>query len=75
MAPPTKRRRTEPTVVEEISFDPAARQEYLTGFHKRKLQRAKAAQEAAERRARAERIEERRKVCIGALRSTRVSPC
>ncbi|KAK5194846.1 hypothetical protein LTR92_004975 [Exophiala xenobiotica] len=62
MPPPTKRRRTEPTVVEEITFDPAARQEYLTGFHKRKLQRAKHAQEAAEKRAKEERLVERRKL-------------
>ncbi|KIW62090.1 hypothetical protein PV05_02141 [Exophiala xenobiotica] len=62
MPPPTKRRRTEPTVVEEITFDPAARHEFLTGFHKRKLQRAKHAQEAAEKRARAERIVERKKL-------------
>ncbi|KAK6369582.1 hypothetical protein LTS17_009488 [Exophiala oligosperma] len=60
--PPTKRRRTEPTVVEEITFDPTARHDFLTGFHKRKVQRAKHAQEAAERRARAERIAERKKL-------------
>ncbi|KAJ9602417.1 hypothetical protein H2200_012959 [Cladophialophora chaetospira] len=62
MPPPTKRRRTEPTVVEEISFDLAARQEYLTGFHKRKLQRAKHAREAAEKRARAEKLEGRKQL-------------
>lgn len=65
MPPPTKRRRTEPTVVEEITFDLAARQDYLTGFHKRKVQRAKHAQEVAERRARVERLEERKKVRTG----------
>jgi ribosomal RNA-processing protein 17 len=62
MQPPTKRRRIETAAVEEIQFDAAARQEYLTGFHKRKVQRAKHAQEAAEKKARLERIEERRKV-------------
>ena len=62
MQPPAKKRRTETAAVEEIKFDTAARQEYLTGFHKRKLQRAKHAQEAAEKKARLERIEERRKV-------------
>ena len=62
MVPPTKRRRIEPTAVEEINFDLAARHDFLTGFHKRKLQRAKHAQEAAERRARAERIAARKKV-------------
>jgi Nucleolar protein 12 (25kDa) len=62
MPPPTKKRKLQPSAVEEITFDLAARQEYLTGFHKRKLQRAKQAQDAAEKRARAEKIEERRKV-------------
>jgi hypothetical protein len=33
--------------VEEINFDPESRQEWLTGFHKRKVQRAKQAQENA----------------------------
>ena len=67
MPPPTKRRRTEPTAVEEISFDLASRQEYLTGFHKRKLQRAKYAKEAAEKRARVEKLEERKLVGIETL--------
>src|ERR1700728_777547 len=61
MQPPAKKRRTETAAVEEIKFDTAARQEYLTGFHKRKLQRTKHAQETAEKKARLERIEERRK--------------
>ena len=62
MPPPTKRRRLSPTAVEEISFDLSARQEYLTGFHKRKVQRTKAAQEAAQRRAKEELKDHRRKV-------------
>lgn len=62
MPPPTKRRKTSSTAIAEITFDPSARQEWLTGFHKRKLHRAKQAQEAAEKKARAERIEERRRV-------------
>ena len=62
MQPPAKKRRIVPAAVGEIKFDTAARQEYLTGFHKRKLLRAKHAQEAAEKKARLERIEERRKV-------------
>jgi Nucleolar protein 12 (25kDa) len=64
MPPPSKRRKLDSTAVEEVLFDPAARQDYLTGFHKRKLQRAKHAQEVAEKKARAARIEERRKVCL-----------
>jgi ribosomal RNA-processing protein 17 len=64
MPPPSKRRRVEKnaSAVEEVMFDPSARQEYLTGFHKRKVQRAKHAQEIAEKRARAEKIEHRRKI-------------
>ena len=63
MPPPTKRRRLEPTtIVEEISFDPSARHDYLTGFHKRKLERTKAAQKVAEKRAREEKIEQRKKI-------------
>ncbi|KAL9113737.1 MAG: hypothetical protein Q9227_002182 [Pyrenula ochraceoflavens] len=56
-----KRRKIAPPT-EEVNFDDKARHDFLTGFHKRKLQRTKQAQEAAERKARAERIEERRKV-------------
>jgi hypothetical protein len=59
--PILKRKRT--SAVEEIAFDPSARQEYLTGFHKRKLHRAALAQEHAKKREREERIEFRKKVC------------
>lgn len=62
MVPPSKRRRIE-SKVEEITFDDAARHEYLTGFHKRKVQRAREAQEAAQKKARAEKLEDRKKVC------------
>jgi Nucleolar protein 12 (25kDa) len=48
--------------IEEVTFDLADRQDYLTGFHKRKLQRTKHAKEIAEKKARAERIEHRRAV-------------
>ncbi|KAK2750192.1 hypothetical protein FQN57_004689 [Myotisia sp. PD_48] len=61
--PPSKRRKTAAAArIEEISFDPEARQEYLTGFHKRKLQRAKHAQGIAEKKAKEERLEQRRKI-------------
>lgn len=66
LPPPLKKRKA--SAVEEITFDNTARQEYLTGFHKRKVQRQKHAQEEAVKRAREERIvfrkqirEERRK--------------
>ncbi|KAH6892019.1 nucleolar protein 12-domain-containing protein [Thelonectria olida] len=48
--------------VEEVNFDIEARQEFLTGFHKRKQQRIKNAQEEAAKRARLERIEARKQV-------------
>lgn len=62
MAPPAKKRKVNTTAVEEVNFDPDARKEFLTGFHKRKLQRTKNAQEVAERRAKEEKRETRRKV-------------
>ncbi|KAK5129392.1 hypothetical protein LTR16_002194 [Cryomyces antarcticus] len=60
MAPPAKRRKT--LAVEEIKFDPSAREDYLTGFHKRKLQRQKHAQEEASKRDREERVRDRRQL-------------
>lgn len=57
---PSKKRKH--SAIEEISFDNAARTDYLTGFHKRKLQRIKNAQAEAAKRARQERIELRKQV-------------
>lgn len=48
--------------VEEVVFDKGSRVEYLTGFHKRKLQRQKKAQETIKEQERLARIEERRKI-------------
>ncbi|KAI9674475.1 MAG: hypothetical protein M1817_001813 [Caeruleum heppii] len=62
MPPPSKRRKVKTSAVEEVSFDPEARSEYLTGFHKRKLQRIKHAQEEAAKREKEERLESRRKL-------------
>lgn len=64
MPPSSKKRKLESAPIEEITFDPEARLDYLTGFHKRKLQRVKHAKEIAEKRAREDRIEHRRKVCL-----------
>lgn len=61
MAPPPKRRKKTPAI-EEISFDFSAREDYLTGFHKRKLQRIKHAQEEAAKKEREERIIARKRV-------------
>lgn len=67
MPPPSKKRRIMPLPKtkdrpEEINFNLDARQDYLTGFHKRKVQRTKAAQEAAERRAKEEKRIQRQKL-------------
>ncbi|KPI46002.1 Ribosomal RNA-processing protein 17 [Cyphellophora attinorum] len=68
MPPPNKKRRITPLPKskgpqpEEITFNLDARQDYLTGFHRRKVQRTKAAQEAAERRAKDEKRQHRQKL-------------
>ena len=56
----SKKRKT--AKVEEINFDSAARQEFLTGFHKRKVARARHAQEIAEKKAQEIKRQERNKV-------------
>ncbi|KAI0840207.1 nucleolar protein 12-domain-containing protein [Hypoxylon sp. FL0890] len=59
LPPPSKKRKVQHSI-EEIKFDNDARADYLTGFHKRKLQRIKNAQEQAAQRARQEKIEFRK---------------
>lgn len=61
LPPQLKKRKIEHTI-EEINFDNDARQEYLTGFHKRKQQRIKRAQEEAQKREKEERREMRKQV-------------
>lgn len=65
VAPPPKRRKKAPAI-DEISFDFSAREDYLTGFHKRKLQRIKHAQEEAAKKERQERIAARKRVSVQA---------
>ncbi|CAD1808741.1 Nucleolar protein 12 (25kDa) family protein [Candida parapsilosis] len=48
--------------VNEVTFDKESREEYLTGFHKRKLQRKKKAQEYIKEQERLARIEERKQL-------------
>lgn len=48
--------------IDELKFDTAARQDYLTGFHKRKVQRIKAAREEAIKKEKEERVVHRREV-------------
>ncbi|GMM58731.1 Rrp17 protein [Maudiozyma humilis] len=47
---------------DEVGFDKDSRLDYLTGFHKRKLERRKKAQESIKEQERQLRIEERKKV-------------
>ena len=61
LPPPSKKRKTDHKI-EEISFDFDARADYLTGFHKRKVQRATRAKAEAEKKAREERIGLRKQV-------------
>lgn len=60
--PPQYKKRKAASAVEEVNFDFDARQEYLTGFHKRKQQRIKNAQEEAAKRARQEKLDMRKQV-------------
>ena len=55
-AAPVRKRRKSTPAIEEITFDTTARQEYLSGFHKRKQQRIKNAKEEAAKREREEKI-------------------
>lgn len=57
-----KRRKLTKHLVEEVTFDRAAREEYLTGFHKRKVARTKHAQEVAEKKAKEDKVRDRREV-------------
>lgn len=49
-------------LVEEVTFDKESRKEYLTGFHKRKVQRQKKAQEYHKEQDRLFKIEERKRI-------------
>lgn len=58
LGPPPKKRKVNPSIP-EITFDSTARADYLTGFHKRKVQRIKHSQDNAIKRAKEEKIEQR----------------
>lgn len=62
--PPPKKKRKSASAIEEISFDFSAREEYLTGFHKRKLQRIKHAKEEAAKKDREDKLTARKIVCL-----------
>ncbi|SMQ52331.1 unnamed protein product [Zymoseptoria tritici ST99CH_1A5] len=61
MAPPFKRRKIAPLSSQpaELTFDPSARQEYLSGFSKRKTARKEHAREQAIKRDKEEKVKER----------------
>ncbi|MCJ1286627.1 hypothetical protein MMC26_005973 [Xylographa opegraphella] len=59
VAPPKKRQKSS-SAIEEITFDFGAREDYLSGFHKRKLQRIKHAQEEATKKEREDKITARK---------------
>lgn len=60
--PPQPKKRKRTAAIEEISFDFDARADYLTGFHKRKVERMKRAQAENEKKAKDERILQRKQV-------------
>ncbi|MCJ1474610.1 hypothetical protein MMC13_003270 [Lambiella insularis] len=55
-----KKKKKSASAIEEITFDFDAREDYLSGFHKRKLQRIKHAQEEAAKKGREDRINARK---------------
>ncbi len=57
---PLKKKRKPTSAIDEIAFDPSAREDYLTGFHKRKLQRIKNAKEEAAKQERADKLAARK---------------
>lgn len=60
--PPNKKRKIKTITEEKIEFDPAAREEYLTGFHKRKVARRKFAEDEIAKKDKEEKLRFRREV-------------
>ena len=65
--PPPRKKRRATSAIQEISFDFSAREDYLTGFHKRKLQRIKHAKEEATKKDREDKLAARKIVCLALL--------
>ncbi|ORE03590.1 hypothetical protein BCV72DRAFT_28976 [Rhizopus microsporus var. microsporus] len=55
-----KKRKAKQETVEYVEFDPEKRQEYLTGFHKRKLERKNKTKEKYAKLAKEEKLRSRR---------------
>ncbi|KAK1047644.1 hypothetical protein LTR74_017713, partial [Friedmanniomyces endolithicus] len=62
MAPLAKKRRLDSQQPAELNFDVSARQEYLSGFHKRKVARKENARETAIKRDKEERVVQRKQM-------------
>ncbi|KAK3114719.1 hypothetical protein LTR53_006673 [Teratosphaeriaceae sp. CCFEE 6253] len=62
MAPILKKRRLNTQQPAELTFDPTARNEYLTGFHKRKVARKENARETAIKRDKEEKVAQRKQL-------------
>ena len=60
VAPPKKRKHVHK--IDEIAYDPSAREEYLSGFRKRKQARIKEAVAIAEKKVKEEKIAIRKQV-------------
>ncbi|KAF1357991.1 hypothetical protein EJ07DRAFT_125438 [Lizonia empirigonia] len=60
--PPSKKRKIKTITEDKIEFDPAAREEYLTGFHKRKVARRKHAEEENAKKDKEEKLRFRREL-------------
>lgn len=62
MAPMIKKRKFNTAQPEEIKFDDEARNDYLGGFHKRKVARAEHARTMAAKQEREDKVRERKQV-------------
>lgn len=60
--PPQPKKRKRGAAIAEISFDFDARSDYLTGFHKRKVERIKRAQAENDKKLKEERVVQRKQV-------------
>ncbi|KAF1929785.1 uncharacterized protein M421DRAFT_129573 [Didymella exigua CBS 183.55] len=60
--PPNKKRKIKTVHEEKIDFDPAAREEYLTGFHKRKVERRKHAEQENVKKEKEEKLRLRKEL-------------
>ena len=67
MPPPRTLKRKRYNQPEEITFNFDARQDYLTGFHKRKLDRIKHAQDVAAKKEKQSKLDMRRQVSGGTI--------